>query len=421
MATVAQAARAAWAVPAAAVLRVRLAVRVTPAAPVARAAPVGKVEEEMAMNRTNDLHLHAARALAQGQASTRAGAGPNARGGNTASTPVPRRLAAGAAVLALGLSPLAAQAADGGPGIAATGGAQVLICSTVRGGLGSDGSTRAPSVLFSGGGNALTLQVGYALPDGVSAGAGDTLALGGASTSSCPGSVDGSFDVSTIGGAGPLQGFGSFAKTGPSTWALTGSNPATTWAVQGGTLKVNGAIGGASATGGTLGGSGNAGALQLGAGGVLAPGNSPGTLHGTSLIWDGGGAFQFELGANAADSDLLALTGALTKGAGGGFVFHFADGTGAPVAGRYTLITFANHAGFAVGDFSFDYSGGTGGLQGRFELKADALDFVVTGLGAAVATPIPTMSEAALALLAALLGVSGWAGTRRGRRRESGR
>lgn len=373
------------------------------------------------MNRTNAFHLQAARALTQGQAPTSPDAGQAARVVSTPSVPVLHGWIAAAGLLALGLLPLPAQAAAGGPGIAATGGAQVLVCSTVRGGLGSDGSTRAPSVLFSGGGNALTLQVGYALPDGVSAGAGDTLALGGASTSSCPGSVDGSFDVSAIGGAGPLQGFGKFAKTGPSTWTLTGSNPATTWAVQGGTLKVNGAIGGASATGGTLGGSGNAGALQLGAGGVLAPGNSPGTLHGASLIWDGGGAFQFELGANAAGSDLLALTGALTKGAGSGFVFHFADGTGAPVAGRYTLITFASQAGFAVGDFSYDYGGSAGGLQGRFELKADALDFVVTGVGAAVATPVPTMSEAALALLAALLGVSGWAGTRRGRRRESGR
>ena len=322
-------------------------------------------------------------------------------------------LAASALALTLSFAPLASQAAAGGAGIESTGGANVLVCSTVSGGLDSDGSTRAPSVRFGGGGNTLTLQVGYRFPDGVTAGAGDTLALGGVSTTSCLGSVNGSFDVGAIGGSGTFQGFDALAKTGPSTWTLTGSNPATSWAVQAGTLKVDGAIGGARATGGTLGGSGNAGAIQLVSGGVVAPGDSPGTLQGTDMSWDGGGVFQFELGSDAAGSDLLALSGVLSKGAGSGFVFHFADGTGAPVARSYRLITFASQSGFAVSDFSYNYSGSAGGLQGRFELSAGALDFVVTGVGPVAIAPIPTLGETALALLAALLAVSGWAWGRR--------
>lgn len=309
---------------------------------------------------------------------------------------------AGAACMALASS--LTWAADGGVGIVATGGAHVTVCSTVSGGLAGDGSTQAAAVQFTGGGNMLTLQVGHAFVGAVMGGAGDTLALGGSGNAPCPGATDGSFDLGAIGST--FHGFGALAKTGPSTWTLTGQGSGTSWDVQGGTLRVDGSVGGARANGGVLGGSGNAGALVLDSGGAVAPGDSPGTLSGTSLIWNGGGAFRFELGATPADSDLLLLSGALTRGTGSGFAFHFADGAGAPQAGRYPLIRFASQSGFVPGDFSYDYQGGAGTLQGHFELTASELDFVVSAVGLAGpggTTPIPTLDGAVLAWLGALL------------------
>lgn len=320
--------------------------------------------------------------------------------------------AAGAACLALASN--LTWAADGGVGIVATGGAHVTVCSTVRGGLASDGSTRAAAVQFTGGGNVLTLQANHIFEGAVMGGVGDTLALGGSGSAPCPGTTDGSFDLGAIGST--FQGFETLAKTGPSTWTLTGQGPGTNWAVQGGALRVDGSVGGARASGGVLGGSGNAGALVLDAGGAIAPGDSPGTLNGASLIWNGGGAFQFELGATPAGSDLLVLSGALTQGTGGGFAFHFSDGADPPQTGRYPLIQFASQSGFAPGDFSHDYSGAAGGLQGHFELGATELDFVVTRLGPLgpdSATPIPTLNETLLAMLAALLAGAAAVGWRR--------
>lgn len=302
---------------------------------------------------------------------------------------------------------------DGGPGVASTGNSQITTCSTITGGLGADG-TQAPAVLLAGGGNTLTLENGFAFSGLVSAGNGDTLALGGGATTHCGAAGNGSFDVSLIGAA--FQGFGSLAKTGVSTWVLTGSNPAANWTASGGTLQVDGTVGAVAVNaGGTLGGTGTVGAITL-AGGAVAPGNSPGTLTGASLAWNGGSGFNFELGSAPAQSDLLVLTGALSKAGGSGFVFHFADGGGTPQVGTtYPLIQFASQSGFAESDFSFDYSGSTGGLRGHFSLSANQLDFVVDGVGPTPVVPIPTMSEAMLLLLGTLLAAAA-AGRLLGRR-----
>lgn len=65
--------------------------------------------------------------------------------------------------------------------------------------------------------------------------------------------------------------------------------------VSAGTLAVSGSIGAVSVqNGGTLQGNGTVAAITL-AGGTLSPGNSPGTLVGTSLDWQSGG-IVFELG-----------------------------------------------------------------------------------------------------------------------------
>jgi hypothetical protein len=94
-------------------------------------------------------------------------------------------------------------------------------------------------------------------------------------------------------------------------------------------------------------------------------------LNIASLTLNGNVAFAFQLGAaaNPGDSDLLALTGALTKGAAGTVTFHFSDGVGAPTLNTtYTLITFTQPTNFSVGDFAYDYAGANPTLAGTFAL-----------------------------------------------------
>ena len=149
------------------------------------------------------------------------------------------------------------------------------------------------------------------------------------------------------------------------------------------------AVGGSIDGGGTL---VNAGLLQGGGtigddltnDGLIEIGNgNVATLNGANFTWDGGGAINFQLGAtnSTSDSDLLALTGALTKGIGSGFVFHFSDGNSPPAVGvTYTLITFRGSSGFVAGDFGYDYAGSANGLNGTFSLTANALTFTPSAL-----------------------------------------
>ena len=104
-------------------------------------------------------------------------------------------------------------------------------------------------------------------------------------------------------------------------------------------------------------------------------------MHADSLLWNGGAAFGVQLGATASttDSDLLALSGTLSKGSSGSFVFHFSDGNGPPAPEvTYTLISFGSSSGFSASDFSFDYTGAKGALSGTFTLTPTALLFTTS-------------------------------------------
>ena len=159
-------------------------------------------------------------------------------------------------------------------------------------------------------------------------------------------------DVPQIGDAAQYSGFDTYAKTGTSAWTLTGDNTETDWRIDAGTLLVNGSIGDVAVDGGVLAGIGTVAAITLDSGGRIAPGGSPGTLNGASLTWNSGGGFDFQLGSTPDASDLLSLSGALSKGDGNGFVWHFSDAGGPPVAGNtYTLITFGELDGFDAADF----------------------------------------------------------------------
>ncbi|MBK8038247.1 MAG: autotransporter-associated beta strand repeat-containing protein [Verrucomicrobiaceae bacterium] len=170
-------------------------------------------------------------------------------------------------------------------------------------------------------------------------------------------------------------------KTGTGTQTLSGSSSMSgAVLVSGGTLNVTGSLAMSSGTivqsGAALAGTGTVRDVALASGSFFAPGDatlagSIGTLNITGgTTWDGGGAARFHLSNSSNSSDQLALSGALTKGTGSGFVFDFQD-TGA-ASQIYTLATFASSS-FAVGDFTATNL--APGLRGFFTLNSDSLTF----------------------------------------------
>ncbi|NDC75124.1 PEP-CTERM sorting domain-containing protein [bacterium] len=149
------------------------------------------------------------------------------------------------------------------------------------------------------------------------------------------------------GGAGTL----ALTKSGIGTLSLAGSNTfsgGTT--ISGGTLKANNASGSATGsgsvsinTGGTLGGTGTiSGAVSLASGGIIAPGNSVGTLTVGSLTAASGSIFNFEFNSTPANDRINVTTSDGLTLNGGGFNLY-SEGTlnGWTTTGNYNLIQYA--------------------------------------------------------------------------------
>lgn len=192
--------------------------------------------------------------------------------------------------------------------------------------------------------------------DGVDASAGGRLNVNVTATSTIHTDVGRTI---TLGENARLNGSGALTKSGDSMLVI--NSVSNTYM---GTLGVNaGTLAGQTTLGGTI---------VLGSGGIIAPGNSIGTIGAESLTWDGGAVMSFELSNSNNTSDLLALTNGFSKGIVGSHLFDF-NGTGL-LGETYTLVTFTS-TNFDVTDFSYSNLGG--GHSGEFSISGNDLQFSV--------------------------------------------
>ncbi|MCY1167214.1 autotransporter-associated beta strand repeat protein [compost metagenome] len=160
------------------------------------------------------------------------------------------------------------------------------------------------------------------------------------------------FDQTTTGTyAGIISGTGALNKLGAGNLVLTGTNTyngATT--VNAGTLSVNGSITNSAVTvnsGGTLGGNGTLGSTSVLNGGILAPGNSIGTLTvNGNLSFAAGSIYRVEVNAAGAN-DRINATGTATLTGG---TVDVQAGAGTYAAN--TQYTILNAAGGRTGNFA---------------------------------------------------------------------
>ncbi|MGB6223243.1 beta strand repeat-containing protein [Haloferula sp.] len=221
--------------------------------------------------------------------------------------------------------------------------------------------------------------------------------------------------------SGRLRGGGSsgLEKTGAGTLEIANTSNdyegATT--ITAGTLVVSGTIStssgvtvsdGATLSGKTTDGgvtTGKVSAITLnggsGTGGILSPGdgtaNNVGTLHGSTLEWNGatGSAFSqmvFDLSSGDV-SDKLVLSGAMTKGTG--TIFEWDFGNTGVFNNTYTLVAAGSNGLLDWIASDFTYKNLTPGLTGNFTITGNNLDFTVI--------PEPTSALAGLLLGAGLL------------------
>ena len=172
--------------------------------------------------------------------------------------------------------------------------------STHAVGLGKTNTSNTATLLYIGTTNASTTK-GFALE----------------SDSSGAGVISVSNAVAlTVSGA--ITGGGRFQKAGAGTLILSANNSYTgATTVSAGRLVVNGTNTSSAVTvnsGASLGGPGKVGALTVS--GLVAPGNSIGTLSAGHTVFNGGGSFELEMhdwsGVAGTGWDLLAITGDLT-------------------------------------------------------------------------------------------------------------
>jgi fibronectin-binding autotransporter adhesin len=264
----------------------------------------------------------------------------------------------------------------------------------------------------------------------VTAGTGSSAAFGyGSRTLTLTGSNTGANTiagnlVNSTAGSGVL----SVTKSGTGKWVLSGTNTYTgTTAINAGTLEialggsthassavtvsnsgstliVNGTVNGTLVANAstTISGTGTMGAATIN--GILAPGNSIGTINALGdVTWNDNDAWVFELGSAASTlalanttpglSDLLNITGAgndFLKGTGSSFTFDFGGGG---ATGWYKLVDWTSATTFAASDFVASNLGM--GLTGSFTVDS--------GTSALYLNVVPEPRSALLGAMGALM------------------
>jgi T5SS/PEP-CTERM-associated repeat protein/autotransporter-associated beta strand protein len=188
--------------------------------------------------------------------------------------------------------------------------------------------------------------------------------------------------------SGVISGTGGFAKTGPGTLTLTGNSTYSgATEIYSGKLVVDGSIASAVTTlnaGTTLGGSGTVGGITINAGGILAPGDSPGilTVNG-NYNQTSGGVLNVEIGGAApgAGFDQVAVSGSATVG--GTLNLSLVNGFRPTVGQTFAIITSSSE----TGNFSTINSSG-------FTVRSDASNagIVLTVTSVVPGVPIITSS-----------------------------
>ncbi|WP_426664774.1 autotransporter-associated beta strand repeat-containing protein [Rhodanobacter aciditrophus] len=308
-----------------------------------------------------------------------------------------------------------------GVGVVASGNDAIVSAGRIGGGLSGDATpVQGDAVDLSGGGNTLTLEHGYSFTGNVvsasgTSNGGDTLALGGDSAGTGA-TGNGSFDLAQVFAtlsptyAGTqFVGFNAFAKTGNSTWTLTGSSTAATpWTISAGTLQMGtGASGGdatlagnitdnaalvfnntlASTFAGNITGTGTV--TQQGSGALTYTGSSNGvawTVAGGPLqVGDATTAATIVGSKGSAGSSAIPFTGAAggAGGDGGTAVTGMAN-TALSIQAQSTVAGGAGNYGGRGSDGqsgAFGGAGGTGGRGGNGGNGIQGSGFALTGDG----------------------------------------
>ncbi len=230
---------------------------------------------------------------------------------------------------------------EGGVGVAGSGDTRVINDGTISGGWSADGLTQANAVEFQNGGNVLEIRSnsvieGKAIATRAVGEMDDILELGG--------DADQTFDVARIGTQ--YVGFSQFAKTGASTWTLSGTtSELTPWTLQAGVLSVSedGSLGDIS------------GGLTFEGGALRITGTTYATTGRTITLGSGGGILDIaDTGHTFTLSQGLTGPGGLTKTGAGSLVLNGANTySGITDVAQGTLIlgeTAANNGAFVSGD-----------------------------------------------------------------------